>query len=350
MTNRQLHDLVSLCAVSSPDLLKVTLSDDIIPFVISNGMGPWLFHCLKNRHADMQLKDESLAALRQSYIQTTLANRQKLEVYREVREILRAEGIEMVALKGMALAFTVYPDEGLRPMGDMDLLVHESQVFQARDLLIAHGGKTNYVPRSALHEHVSAHVRPVIYKGVMIEFHQRLFALGNPLNLKIKQDQRFNDNHLNTNQVDPLHDVLFAYHLATHAYYGFQMKGMRLGWLVDLALLCQRQSQLGKFQQQVIELNPPIGSSIEQVFQWVEPFLAGGKEDWSVFPDVSIFRQPDQIKQTHRWLNLKDITRTPGLNNKLKLVIREFIPEKEYMQFRYGSNSWKAYRKRLLRI
>jgi hypothetical protein len=347
MTNNDLHNLIRLCTISGNNLSDTHFSADIVPFVVSNGMGPWLFNRLKNSHLEAVLSAPDLSLLRQSYVQTTMANRHKLTVYREVKSLLQANGIEIAALKGMALAFTVYPDEGLRPMGDIDLLVDASHVFKARDLLIAHGGITHYVPRSALHEQVSAHVRPVVYKGVMIELHQRFYALGNPLNVALKQ---LPVNRLAESKVTSLEDVWFAYHLATHTYYGFQMKGMRLGWLVDLALLCRRQPDWKGFQQQVAALNPAVSQCVDAVFQWIKPFLCDDADAFNHFPDLSLFRQPDQIKQAHRWLNLQDMVRTPGLSNKLMLVMREFIPEKEYMRFRYGSDNWLAYRKRLFRF
>jgi len=41
----------------------------------------------------------------------------------EATSALRAAGVEAITLKGMALAHTVYPEPGLRPMADADLLV-----------------------------------------------------------------------------------------------------------------------------------------------------------------------------------------------------------------------------------
>ncbi len=43
----------------------------------------------------------------------------------ETVHALRASGVEVVALKGAALAFFHYPDPALRPMGDLDLLLEE---------------------------------------------------------------------------------------------------------------------------------------------------------------------------------------------------------------------------------
>jgi len=41
-------------------------------------------------------------------------------------------GIEIILLKGAALARTVYPDPGLRPMRDLDILVHADDLLEAK--------------------------------------------------------------------------------------------------------------------------------------------------------------------------------------------------------------------------
>jgi hypothetical protein len=54
--------------------------------------------------------------------------------------ILRVAGVEVVALKGSALAFLHYPDPALRPMGDLDLLLKESRdLSRATDALAGAG-------------------------------------------------------------------------------------------------------------------------------------------------------------------------------------------------------------------
>ncbi|MCX6020384.1 MAG: nucleotidyltransferase family protein, partial [Chloroflexi bacterium] len=47
-----------------------------------------------------------------------------------------AAGIPVIALKGAALAHTVYPDPALRPMGDLDLLVAEGRLPAAEATLM----------------------------------------------------------------------------------------------------------------------------------------------------------------------------------------------------------------------
>jgi len=83
------------------------------------------------------------AALRQAYYTTTAVN---LLVYRELSRILGALSgpcplarIPVVVLKGAALAATLYPSIGLRPIGDLDLLVPKERLAEALARLEALG-------------------------------------------------------------------------------------------------------------------------------------------------------------------------------------------------------------------
>lgn len=58
-----------------------------------------------------------------------------------VIEMLHRAGIPTLLLKGAALALLYYPDPGLRPMGDLDVLVPEAQALQALRLLESQGWK-----------------------------------------------------------------------------------------------------------------------------------------------------------------------------------------------------------------
>jgi hypothetical protein len=58
-----------------------------------------------------------------------------------VIEMLHRAAIPTLLLKGAALALLYYPDPGLRPMGDLDVLVPEAQALQALRLLDSQGWK-----------------------------------------------------------------------------------------------------------------------------------------------------------------------------------------------------------------
>lgn len=57
----------------------------------------------------------------------------------QVVGLLEAAGIEHVALKGSALAFSSYPQPAMRPLRDIDVLVPLRHAQDAHDLLLRHG-------------------------------------------------------------------------------------------------------------------------------------------------------------------------------------------------------------------
>lgn len=68
-----------------------------------------------------------------------LASRGRLGAAAAEVQGLADQGIEGIVLKGAALATIYYPEQGLRPMGDLDLLVHTEQALDACRLLCARG-------------------------------------------------------------------------------------------------------------------------------------------------------------------------------------------------------------------
>lgn len=87
---------------------------------------------------------------------------------------LTAVGIETVALKGVALAWRHYPEPGLRPMRDIDLLVSEARAREAAAILADAG----FVPAAAEPASLAdEHQLPAQYHpdlGLTIEVHHRL--------------------------------------------------------------------------------------------------------------------------------------------------------------------------------
>jgi hypothetical protein len=66
------------------------------------------------------------------------SNVRLLDAAAPVLDALAAAGVRVMLLKGAALALTVYETPGLRPIGDVDLLVDPDQASAAVDLLAAH--------------------------------------------------------------------------------------------------------------------------------------------------------------------------------------------------------------------
>ena len=85
--------------------------------------------------------DEQRAELAAREIDLTLARMWHQGRAAEIVDLLEGAGIEVRVLKGPALATLDYPDAQWRPTQDIDLLVHGTDIDQASDLLVQHGGR-----------------------------------------------------------------------------------------------------------------------------------------------------------------------------------------------------------------
>lgn len=323
-------------------------------FAVRNGLAPWIFFQLnRDGYKGVQWPNNVKQLLKMQYLQTLVMNQQKWKVFREICEIAATKNIRVIPLKGTALAFSLYPEEALRPMGDLDILVPEKQVLELRDLLLAKGAKRLHVPISGLHEKVHAHISALSWQNIMIEPHQRLFAMGSVMNLRNTDLFHHTRPLKNYPAVKIFNDRMQAYHLTTHAFKGFKMGGMRLGWLLDIALIMQRNQDNKKFVSSVIALNPAARKEILAPFQWASLLLNQSPEgNFEIpFPDEILFHQEQDPKKKHKIMVAGEIANLPGLHNKVKMLFREFFPEPQYMHHQYGKHKgfslFKLYLKRI---
>jgi hypothetical protein len=98
-------------------------------------------------------------------------------------EALSDAGIDVMLLKGAALALTVYGSFVRRPMIDVDVLVHENEALRARDVLLGAGWVSTEMEEfeSFYRRH---HHLPTLVDGrgldMQLEVHTGLFFEGNP--------------------------------------------------------------------------------------------------------------------------------------------------------------------------
>lgn len=89
-----------------------------------------------------RLRDsEAARGLRQAYRRQTLAAAIQEQEVAEAFSLLRGAGVEPILLKGWSAA-RLYPEPGLRPAGDIDLLVPPAQLRRAAEALKAWGGRS----------------------------------------------------------------------------------------------------------------------------------------------------------------------------------------------------------------
>lgn len=97
----------------------------------AEGLAPLLFHRLREKGLLASAAPRAARRLRADYLESTAANLIRLRALARVLAALDADAIPCAVLKGAALALLVYEEPGLRPMGDVDLLVRPEDVARA---------------------------------------------------------------------------------------------------------------------------------------------------------------------------------------------------------------------------
>lgn len=73
--------------------------------------------------------------LRTIYLSSVVNNHKLYQRLTRVLALFAEKKIPVILLKGAALGINTYPDSALRPFGDLDILVHKSDVKQGQELL-----------------------------------------------------------------------------------------------------------------------------------------------------------------------------------------------------------------------
>jgi hypothetical protein len=160
--------------------------DQVREQAISLGLAPLLFRNLSDARLRGTCPETFLSRLgRASHIAVYLAMHRREELVR-ILDLLGAEGIETVLLKGAALACTVYEDPSLRTMNDLDLLMRDSEIPAAARALEALSYRQLY--RASLadpgkraafyggHHHATPLIAP---RGrAIVELHRHIVSMG----------------------------------------------------------------------------------------------------------------------------------------------------------------------------
>ncbi|MGH2411873.1 MAG: nucleotidyltransferase domain-containing protein, partial [Chloroflexota bacterium] len=161
-----------------------------------------------------------------------------------------SQGIEVLVLKGAALAHDLYPRPELRPYGDLDILCRPVDFPRLAGALIEAGYRRED-PNDA------AGLRPPLDScrrrnfidpsgEVLIEVHLDVLGLGLPARHRndFWRETRIIDNRrLPIRTLSPTHQLLhLAVHVHSHCY-------SRLIWLIDLDLLIRKYGEVIEWER-----------------------------------------------------------------------------------------------------
>lgn len=215
----------------------------------SAGLTCLLYGAIEKHERQTDLPLNLLARLRRTALQTQAANLVRLSGLSSALRALNQAGIPVIVLKGAALVNSVYPNAGLRPMADVDILVRLEHAEGAKKVLLDAGYCENNWPelRPGFAKEFLAEVEltsPLAGAGVL-EIHWRLIG---PLFASRFVDEealwrRAEPAEFNGQPAFTLSPEDWLLHIAAHAGYKHRSYALRDIWDVD-ALLRQTGERL----------------------------------------------------------------------------------------------------------
>jgi len=206
-----------------------------------NGLAPLVYRHLQA--TGLSLPEDTHRALLALTLRHRRANHIRRLTLAEILTALKEEGIEVLVLKGAALANTVYPRPGLRPMRDMDILVKNREALRAQAKL-AELGFNARVPAS-LDDQIIHHL-PIAQREedgltVSVEVHYQLLPyMAHPVNYEdlSTEASSFSVNEV-TAQTLGHEDMLW--HIYRHSFAPPLIgQSIRLVWVADFVSLVEK--------------------------------------------------------------------------------------------------------------
>ena len=229
-----------------------------------HGVGPILFRALQERAASVPA--EWLQIFKAQYVRNAFHNQLARESVDEIGAVFSSARIPVIVMKGAALLRTLYEDQGLRFLSDVDLLVDERDVeradtqLQTRGLKVSGSDHAEEVGSRCHYSFVYCWQQP---RTVPVELHWRIFERYRPYIFDLDevraQARPLPGMPPNVLVMAPEHELAhLCMHLDRHAITYRSLIGRknwrellllphglgRLAWLYDIALYLQRRSEL----------------------------------------------------------------------------------------------------------
>jgi len=313
---------------------------ELIDELRSHGITPLLYWKIGRLPPELKPPEKVLDKMRMVF----LAGRARLiQMEKQLKEISGAfleKGIDLIVLKGPALARTYYPDPVTRPSDDIDLLVKSGDFIESRNILKSLGylclGNRFEKSKDFFCEEV------FIYKKgeavfCQVELHWDLLRFD-----AVKRKEQAEDLFNHSVLVDSpsvsfysLSRIDMLLHMVLHLGWDHN-QSMRLNWIYDIYLLAkslQSPKDWEELQVKCVDWNAVIAMkySLEMIKVWTGFVLPDQFSDLTKWPEPSKTENnewPDAIswdKSVKSLFNLH-YSESSGMFKKLKYLFNLFFP------------------------
>jgi hypothetical protein len=320
-------------------------------------LAPLLYWLLNNSGRIESLPELCRGMLRDQYSTTWLQNQLIFTELARLARLLSHASIPLVVLKGACLAATIYPDPGLRPMDDLDILVMTKDYEKASEIAFSIGYKdvepeASHGAHDVLKHHISL-IREDEKSPMRLEIHRSLsgnesYYYGAEVGWFWTQVDVLHSPSSILKEIDlqvlsPTAQILYA---SGHAILQHGGRNAPLIWYFDIDRLIR--SNPSKVDWDLL-FNQAV------IFEWGTALYAALTSSRNLFhtpiPDslirnlgtqedrnASLVKVKAEKQATHL---MEEILKLRSLHMKGKIVLLKglILPNIKYMRWRYGFHS-----------
>lgn len=195
-----------------------------------------------NTNQTSQINEEVMLKLKTLYNHQLVRNLIQFHELENILNVFEKKGIDVIQLKGAELAKNYYPEQSLRPMADIDLLVRNEDMKRAKGCLtnLKYEFKVSkYFDDEDSYERVHFHfpfIKHTSFASTLIELHQDIAAESANIKNNILE---FWENALvinnNYKHILTIPVEFLLLHLFWHTYLNlYEHLNMRMLWLLDI--------------------------------------------------------------------------------------------------------------------
>ncbi|MBI5965733.1 MAG: nucleotidyltransferase family protein [Chloroflexi bacterium] len=331
--------------------------DLLIAKAHAEGVAPLVYWTLSKSGKFSSLPESARNSLRAMYSATWMHNQRIFKELETLSHLFHQADIPVVVLKGACFALTIYPDIGLRPMGDLDILVPKAKLVDAVQIAKTLGYE-DALPeatpglRDLLNHEIC--LQKMGEHSITLEIHHSLvadksFVYSVPVDWFWTQTELLEPSSRkkieNLCMLTPTAQVLYA---ASHAMLQHGGKNTPLRWFHDLDLLIRVYGEridwdLLLRQAKIFEWGSALDAALSQSNEY---FNTPIPEDVR----INLWKNSDRHQQLIALLRNKPATHILEEQQKLltlnwygrfRLMLALIVPAPAYMRWRYQlKTSW----------
>jgi hypothetical protein len=330
--------------------------NNILRFSIMLGVGALISRHMYHHNHSSVIPKLILAEFDKLYYRSLSRNIILYEHYQNIQQAFTADKIEIIPLKGIFLAETLYIDIGLRQMSDIDLLVKHEDLEKSIQILMNLGYKavrrykTDFIKNLGDEKHLPT----MVLNDIFVEIHYRIFIDDSKYTIDI-ENYWMNSRPLilhNTSTLSLSPENLLQY-LCIHLERHFNEGKIQLYQFADLMGILKKHEK--DFDWDVFIDSCEKNHCNKNVFRvlyllhkyfqvsFPEKIQQITSQYGSIFIEnlfVSYLNcQKKEIIAQIENQNLKNLRKIRGVKNKIFYLLGDIFPSKEFMVSRYNIKS-----------